>query len=153
MPLLSIIIPLYNCEKFIAKCLLSVLNQNFSNYEIIIINDCSKDHSLKICKKYKKKYPKIKIINQKTNKGVSSSRNLGIKSSIGEYIIFIDSDDYLEKFSLCKLSKFIEKNKNADTIVTPHNANSDGKIFNKKITKINNNDSKIKFISEIPYFI
>ena len=153
MPLFSIIIPLYNCEKFIAKCLLSVLNQNFNNYEIIIINDCSKDRSLKICKKYKKKYPKIKIINQKTNKGVSSSRNLGIKSSNGEYIIFLDSDDYLENFSLYKLSKFIENNKKADTIVVSHNANSDGKIFNKKITKINNNDAKIKFINEIPYFI
>ena len=100
MPLFSIIIPLYNCEKFIEICLLSVLNQNFNNYEIIIINDCSKDRSLKICTKYKKKYPKIKIINQKTNKGVSSSRNLGIKSSNGEYIIFLDSDDYLENFSL-----------------------------------------------------
>ena len=135
MPLFSIIIPLYNCEKSIAKCLLSVLNQNFNNYEIIIINDCSKDRSLKICTKYKKKYPKIKIINQKTNKGVSSSRNLGIKSSNGEYIIFLDSDDYLENFSLYKLSKFIENNKKADTIVVSHNANSDGKIFNKKITK------------------
>ena len=153
MPLFSIIIPLYNCEKFIETCLLSVLNQNFNNYEIIIINDYSKDRSLKICTKYKKKYPKIKIINQKTNKGVSSSRNLGIESSNGEYIIFLDSDDYLENFSLYKLSKFIENNKKADTIVVPHNANSDGKIFNKKITKINNNDAKIKFINEIPYFI
>ena len=153
VPLFSIIIPLYNCEKFIAKCLLSVLNQNFNNYEILIINDCSKDLSLKICKKYKKKYPQIKIINQKINKGVSNSRNLGIKSSVGDYIIFLDSDDYLEKFSLHKLSKFIGKNKNADTIVTPHNANSDGKFFNKKITKINSNDAKIKYISEIPYFI
>ena len=153
MPLFSIIIPLYNCEKFIEACLLSVLNQNFNNYEIIIINDCSKDRSLKICTKYKKKYPKIKIINHKTNKGVSSSRNLGIKSSNGEYIIFLDSDDYLENFSLYKLSKFIGNNKKADTIVVSHNANSDGKIFNKKITKINNNDAKIKFINEIPYFV
>ena len=153
MPLFSIIIPLYNCEKFIETCLLSVLKQNFNNYEIIIINDCSKDLSLKICKKYKKKYSRIRIINQKTNKGVSSSRNLGIKSSIGEYIIFLDSDDYLEKFSLYKLSKFIENNKNADTIIAPHNASSDGKIANKKITKINNNNAKIKLINEIPYFI
>jgi len=153
VPLFSIIIPLYNCEKFIEKCLLGVLNQNFSSYEIIVINDCSKDRSLKICTKYREKYPKIKIINQKINKGVSNSRNLGIKSSIGEYIIFIDSDDYLEKFSLYKLSKFIENNKKADTIVVSHNASSDGKIFNKKITKINDNDAKIKFINEIPYFI
>jgi glycosyltransferase involved in cell wall biosynthesis len=153
VPLFSIIIPLYNCEKFIEKCLLGVLNQNFNSYEIIIINDCSKDRSLKICTKYREKYPKIKIINQKINKGVSNSRNLGIKSSIGEYVIFLDSDDYLEKFSLYKLSKFIENNKKADTIVVSHNASSDGKIFNKKITKINDNDAKIKFINEIPYFI
>jgi glycosyltransferase involved in cell wall biosynthesis len=153
VPLFSIIIPLYNCEKFIEKCLLSVLNQNFSNYEIIIINDCSKDRSLKICTKYKKKFSRIKIINQKINRGVSSSRNLGIKSSIGEYIVFLDSDDYLDNFSLYKLSKFIENNKKADTIITSHNATSDGKIFNKKIAGINNNDAKIKFINEIPYFV
>ncbi len=153
MPLFSIIIPLYNCEKFIEKCLLSVLSQNFYNYEIIIINDCSKDLSLKICQKYKKKFSRIKIINQKKNKGVSSSRNLGIKSSIGEYIIFLDSDDYLDNSSLYKLSKFIENNKKADTIVTSHNATSDGKIFNKKITAVHNNDAKIKLINDIPYFI
>lgn len=154
MPLFSIIIPLYNCEKFIEACLLSVLNQNFGNYEIIIINDCSKDRSLKICTKYMKKNHKIKIINQKINKGVSSCRNLGIKSSIGKYIIFLDSDDYLENFSLYKLSKFIENNKNAETIVMPHNASSDGIIFEKKDKKIeNNNEEKIKLFNKIPFYI
>lgn len=154
MPLFSIIIPLYNCEKFIKACLLSVLNQNFSNYEIIIVNDCSKDRSLKICKEYQKKSHKIKIINQKINKGVSSCRNLGIKSAVGKYIIFLDSDDYLENFSLYKLSKFIENNKNAETIVMPHNASSDGIILKKKDEKIkNDNEEKIKLINKIPFFI
>ena len=77
-------------------------------YFLLYISKLQKNYT-----KYKEKYPKIKIINQKINKGVSNSRNLGIKSSIGEYIIFIDSDDYLEKFSLYKLSKFIENNKKA----------------------------------------
>ena len=75
MPLFSIVIPVYNYEKLIKKCLLSILKQKFSDYEILIINDCSKDRSLKICKKYKKKYPAIKIINNKINRGVSFSRN------------------------------------------------------------------------------
>ena len=103
MPLFSIIIPVYNYEKLIKKCLLSILKQKFSDYEIIIINDCSRDRSLEICKKYKKKYPLIKIINNKINKGVSFSRNLGIKFSTGKYIILLDADDYLESSSLKKL--------------------------------------------------
>ena len=65
MPLFSIIIPIYNGEKFIKECLTSVLKQKFSNYEIIIINDHSLDRSLEICKEFKKKYPVIKILNQK----------------------------------------------------------------------------------------
>ena len=65
MPLFSIIIPIYNGEKFIKECLTSVLKQKFSNYEIIIINDHSLDRSLEICKEFKKEYPVIKILNQK----------------------------------------------------------------------------------------
>lgn len=153
MPLFSIIIPIYNSEKFIKKCLLSVLKQKFSNYEIIIINDHSLDRSLEICKKFRKKYPVIKILNQKKNKGVSFCRNLGIKSSIGEYIIFLDSDDYLMKASLSKLSKFIKYNRNSEIIIVQHNVSSDGNIYEKHINKANiNNEEKVKFINKIPYF-
>ena len=81
-PLFSLIIPVYNSEKYISKCIQSVLNQNFSKekYEIIIINDDSNDKTLNICRKYKKKNKNIKILNNKKNFGVSHSRNVGIKS-------------------------------------------------------------------------
>lgn len=90
----SIIIPIYNTEKYIERCINSVLNQTYDNYEIILINDGSTDNSQEIIKKYKNN-KKIKIINQK-NYGLSYSRNMGIKESKGNYILFLDSDDYYE---------------------------------------------------------
>ncbi len=93
MSLVSIIIPVYNREKYIEKTLLSVLKQPNFDYEIIIINDGSTDKSLQICEMYSKQYDCIKIYSQE-NKGVSAARNLGIKKSSGKYIMFLDSDDY-----------------------------------------------------------
>lgn len=90
----SIIIPVYNSEKYIDRCLKSVLTQTYDNYEIIIINDGSTDNSEKILKKYETN-KSIKIITQ-TNHGVSYSRNIGIKESTGDYILFLDSDDFYE---------------------------------------------------------
>ena len=91
----SIIIPVYNSQKYFSNCLKSVISQNFSNYEIIIIDDASKDKSKKIYKSYSKNSSKIKIVKNKKNLGVSISRNKGIKKSSGKYIIFLDSDDVL----------------------------------------------------------
>ncbi|MBP9765906.1 MAG: glycosyltransferase [Candidatus Pacebacteria bacterium] len=91
-PKVSIIMPVYNGEKFLRESIESVLNQTFDNFEFIIINDGSKDNSLNIIKEYDVKDKRIKIIDQE-NKGVSSSRNNGIKSSNGKYITFIDCDD------------------------------------------------------------
>ncbi len=104
--LFSIIIPVYNSEKFIKNTIYSIVKQKKDNFEIIIINDNSKDKTLYYCKKLKEKYPCIKIINNKKNIGVGSSRNIGIKEAIGDYIIFVDSDDGLYPKSL----NFIEKN-------------------------------------------
>jgi|GEM_PF-1625014 len=101
-PKISIIIPIYNSEKFLNQCIHSILNQNFSNYELILINDGSTDQSQKICEKFTIQYPFISLINQ-INKGVSSARNTGLTNAKGEYICFIDSDDtvqpnYLDTF-------------------------------------------------------
>lgn len=95
---LSIIIPAYNVEKYITKCVSSCMNQNINKgeYEIIIINDGSTDKSGKILKNLKKQYSQIKIIDQ-SNKGLSNTRNKGLKESSGKYIWFIDSDDWIEK--------------------------------------------------------
>jgi glycosyltransferase involved in cell wall biosynthesis len=98
---LSIIIPMFNSEKYISRCLDSVIDQNLSNdeYEILIINDGSTDNSLNICKGYESKHSNIKIISSK-NRGQSSARNIGIQNSQGDYIYFIDSDDYIATNSL-----------------------------------------------------
>ena len=91
----SIIIPIYNTEKYLNRCIDSVLNQSYNNLEILLINDGSTDNSEKICKEYEKKYSRIKYI-KKDNSGVSDTRNKGIKESSGKYIFFLDSDDYID---------------------------------------------------------
>lgn len=94
-PLISIIIPVYNAEDNLRNCIQSVINQTYTELEIIIINDGSTDESGFICKEYKDKYSNIIFIDQ-NNRGVSYSRNEGIEASSGEYITFVDSDDYIE---------------------------------------------------------
>ena len=110
MDKISVIVPVYNAEKFIDKCIESVINQTYKEIELILVNDGSKDNSLKILQKYEKQYPKmIKVFNQ-TNKGVGAARNLGIKHVTGKYIFFLDSDDWIESDYLFKLHNDIEKN-------------------------------------------
>ena len=91
----SIIIPVYNAESTLCKCLDSILTQEFNSYEIILVNDGSKDSSLDICKEYASKYDNIFVINQ-NNAGVSTARNAGLDVAKGNWITFIDSDDYIE---------------------------------------------------------
>ncbi|CAG34742.1 glycosyltransferase [Desulfotalea psychrophila] len=104
MPKLSFIIPLYNAEKFIEKCLLSILQQNvpIQDYEIIVVNDGTKDDSRKIVSEMQEKFSNIKIIDQE-NSGPSVTRNRGLRVATGEYVWFIDSDDYIIDNSLQEL--------------------------------------------------
>jgi len=97
---LSIIIPVYNTKKYLKECLSSICQQVRQDVEIILINDCSTDGSIKICKKFVKKYNFIRLINLKKNGGVAYCRNIGIKIAAGEYICFVDSDDKLSKGSI-----------------------------------------------------
>ena len=93
--LVSIIIPCFNCEKYIDKCLKSILNQTYKNFEILLYNDGSSDGTLKILKEYEEQYDFIKLYDQK-NIGVSKTRNKSIFDASGDYIMFIDNDDYIE---------------------------------------------------------
>ena len=93
--LVSIIVPVYNCEKYIDRCIKSLIGQTYKNLEIIIINDGSTDNSLEIIRKYEKKDTRIKLID-KNNEGVSVARNFGIKHANGKYLTFVDADDWLE---------------------------------------------------------
>ncbi len=95
-PLISIIIPVYNVEKYIDRCLDSILNQSYKNLEIILIDDGSPDNCGKICDKYAIKDKRIKVIH-KTNGGLSDARNKGIEVATGQYIGFVDSDDWIHK--------------------------------------------------------
>ena len=93
---ISIIIPVYNVEKYLSRCLDSLINQTLTSLEIILINDCSTDDSLKIMEEYSKRDERIKIIDLKTNQGAATARNKGLKIASGEYLSFIDPDDFVD---------------------------------------------------------
>lgn len=101
---LSIIIPVYNVEKYIAKCIESIIDIKGIDYEIILVNDGSKDTSGEICKKYTKIHDYVRYY-EKKNGGLSDARNFGIQKSKGEYIAFLDSDDYVKKNSYAQIVK------------------------------------------------
>lgn len=94
--LISIIVPIYNSEKYLSDCINSIVNQSYFNIELILINDGSSDRSLSICQKFAKNDARIKVIN-KSNGGVSSARNYGLDIATGEYISFVDSDDVISE--------------------------------------------------------
>jgi len=110
MPKVSVIVPVYNVENYLAKCLDSLVNQTLKDIEIIVVNDGSPDNSQDIIDKYAKKYSVIKAY-KKENGGLSDARNYGIKKASGEYIAFVDSDDYVDTSMYEKMyNKAIENN-------------------------------------------
>jgi len=96
-PKISIIIPVYNAEKYLRQCIDSVLSQTFTDFELILIDDCSPDHCSQICEDYAKQDLRIKVIHHKINQGSVISRKAGLDNSTGDYILFVDSDDWIEK--------------------------------------------------------
>ena len=105
---ISVIVPVYNSEKYIGTCIESILKQTFSDFELILINDGSKDKSLDILRKYEKKDKRIRVIDQK-NMGVANTRNKGIGLAKGEYVTFIDNDDYIDEDYLEQFFKYSDK--------------------------------------------
>ena len=118
-PFFSIIVPVYKVEKYIYNCVDSVLGQTYHNYEIILVDDGSPDNCPAICDKYKDNDKRIKVIHKK-NGGLSDARNYGIKHSCGQYILFIDSDDFLcDENALLKIKQRIDAGK-SDVLVYGH---------------------------------
>ena len=115
MPKFSIIVPVYNVEDYIEKCLDSICNQTFEDFEVIVVNDGTKDNSGYFIDEFAKKDKRIRSF-KKRNGGLSSARNFGVKKARGAYILFVDSDDYIEKDLLKKLNTVIEKNKDLELI-------------------------------------
>lgn len=101
-PKVSIIVPVYNSERYIKQCVNSILNQDYPSFELLLINDGSTDSSLQICEQFCQEDSRIKLFSQK-NQGVSASRNKGIEECSGEYILFVDSDDFIEPNCLSQL--------------------------------------------------
>ncbi len=106
-PLISVIMPIYNSEKFLDRTIEGLINQKFNDFELILVDDGSKDLSLSICKKYEKQDVRIKVIT-KDNGGASSARNIGITAASGKYICFMDSDDIVKDSYLYNLISIID---------------------------------------------
>ena len=143
-PKVSIIVPIYNCEKYLDEAIQSLLNQSIKECEFILVNDGSTDNSLNIANEYKKLDSRIKIINQ-VNQGVSVARNTGIEASQGEYIGFIDGDDWIE-FDMYKTLYDIATKNNLDLIikndVTPVMIQADGRHLWRVFDNLMNNINK-----------
>lgn len=128
----SIIVPVYNVEKYLEKCLDSIINQSLKEIEIICVNDCSLDKSLDILKKYKSVDDRVIIINNETNQRAGYSRNIGVERASGEYIGFIDSDDYIDEKYFEELYSTAKKY-DSDIVNTNHVLYYD--FLNKNIKK------------------
>lgn len=129
-PKISVIVPVYNVEKYLRRCIDSILSQTFSDFELLLIDDGSKDKSGDICDEYVAKDVRIKVFH-KANAGVSSARNLGLDKAKGEFIFFVDSDDFLDKTHLENYSKDID---NFDLIFQGYKLveETTGKVMEKK---------------------
>jgi glycosyltransferase involved in cell wall biosynthesis len=136
MPLVSVIIPIYNVDQYLRQCLDSVINQTLKDIEIICVNDGSTDNSLQILEEYAQKDNRIKVVLHKHNKGVGAARNTGLEFVTGEYVLFLDSDDWLE-LDACECAyNHIKKNKN-DIVYFGIN------IYNEETDKLNFDFSRL----------
>ena len=133
----SVIVPVYNVEKYISKCLESLVNQTLKEIEIIAVNDGSPDNSQKIIDKFQKKYSKKIKSFIKDNEGQGSARNLGLKYAKGEYISFVDSDDFIDKEMLEKMYNLAKKDNSDIVICDMKDYYSDGTFKEFNCTKYN----------------
>lgn len=139
--MISIIIPVYNSEKFLHKCVNSVLHQTFQNWELILVDDGSSDSSRRICDMCAQNNPQVRTIH-KENGGVSSARNAGLDVAIGEYIMFVDSDDWLEP-ELCQ--ELVDGIRQSDIVIGGYKA-----FFAKGQVEHVAKENKIQFPEEFP---
>jgi teichuronic acid biosynthesis glycosyltransferase TuaG len=135
--LVSVIMPAYNSEKYIRESIESVISQDYKNWELIIVDDCSKDDTKRIVKEYMKKDTRIKLIPLKKNLGVANARNTAIRESRGKYIAFLDSDDLWHRCKLSKQTSFMMENKYTFTFSNYELISDEGKLLDKKINAPN----------------
>ena len=158
---LSIIIPVYDCEKFLKKCLNSICKQVRKNVEVIIVNDCSTDGSNKICKSFTKKYNFVRLINLKKNKGAGHCRDIGIRIAAGDYISFVDSDDRLLNGSIGNILNHIKNFygkevfilRYVDSIIKKASDLNIDKNFNFSLKQNKENKSLVDYIKNFDLFL
>lgn len=140
---ISIIVPVYNVERYLEKCIYSIINQTYTNIEIILVNDGSIDNSLKICNKYKEYDSRIIVID-KPNGGLSDARNVGINRASGDYIMFVDSDDWIDLNIVEKLYNLVCENDaciaQCDFVDVYDDSEISLKSEHKNITMMNSNE-------------
>lgn len=128
----SVIVPVYNAEKYLARCIESIISQSYNNLEIILVNDGSTDNSLLLCEGYSKKDSRIKLITQE-NKGAGLARNKGLQNATGKYALFVDSDDYLHNTAIEKCV-YVKSQTNADLVMFGRfNQTAQGEITPKEV--------------------
>lgn len=145
--LISVIIPVYKVEKYVEKCIQSVINQTYENLQIILVDDGSPDNCGKICDEYAKKDHRIEVIH-KSNGGLSDARNKGLEIAKGEYIGFVDSDDYIEA-DMYEVLYNLLKQYNADVSICNFYTVSQGKISIKNADNGINEYNRIEILKEI----
>ena len=133
--LVSIVLPIYNVEKYLDRCVESVINQTYKNLEIILVDDGSPDSCPKKCEEWAKKDSRIKVIH-KNNAGLGYARNTGIENASGEYICFFDSDDYIDPSTIEKAYNTAQKNDSDMVLFGHYDVNAQGKIVRTYIPTI-----------------
>lgn len=136
----SIVVPVYNAEKYLIRCLESIIKQTYRNFEMILINDCSTDQSLDLAKKFQKDNHTLEIIliDHKKNRGASTTRNSGIDASKGDYLFFVDADDELYSGTVLQDFLTIAEKEQFDFIIGGTAAVKDGKIIEKNYHRVKN---------------
>lgn len=147
-PFFSIIIPVYNGEKYIKNCLDSIITQLYLNYEVILVDDGSLDRSGKICDEYVERYPDYFFVQHTVNQGVSSARNMGLSMAGGEFIVFIDCDDIVTSSYLEEFFRMITLHEDVDIAVCGVKVNNKNIVLNGKQNK-NGYINKQQFYTEL----
>lgn len=132
----SVVVPIYNSEKYIEKCIRSIISQTYINLEILLVNDGSTDSSLKICEKMAEKDERLVVISQK-NSGVAAARRTGVRQATGEYIVFIDSDDYVDPEYVYEFAKIMQEV--TDIVISGFCLNKEKYLNNVEVGKYNIN--------------
>ena len=131
----SIIVPVYNVEKYVGRCLESIVKQTYPNIEVICVDDCGTDSSIKIVEGYKRKYPSIiSVIKHECNQGLGAARDTGLEAATGEYVLFVDSDDYIKSNYVETYMQEVERNF-YDVIIGGYIRDNDGRMKKYSVNK------------------